>query len=215
MIEQDYIMRIITTLAAFLARVLLLKQKKDFPRALLEIQTTGRTLLGIDRTMIRQLRPEEIARLLGVDPTLSAPKCYVLGVLLSEESEIRRLQGEADEAAWLDTTALSLLIDAYQKAGEGLEAKHVTLIDTLCHRIPPELLGREQLDKVFRFYEQIAQFGKAENVLYELLRIDDGYHAEAIRFYERLLSKPDKDLEAGGLPRDELVEALNSLRKES
>ena len=94
MIEQDYFMRMVSMLARMLARIIFLKNQKDFPHALLEIQTTGRTLLGIDHSIIHQFSPAQLMVLLGTDPSLAIPKAYILGLLLKEEAEIRSMMGE-------------------------------------------------------------------------------------------------------------------------
>ena len=74
MIEQDYFMRMMSVLAALLARILFYKQKRDFPRALLEIENTGKTLLGVDRMLIGQLSASQLMGLFGADLTAAVPK---------------------------------------------------------------------------------------------------------------------------------------------
>jgi hypothetical protein len=50
--------------------------------------------------------------------------------------------------------------------------------------------------------------------LWELVETEDGdeYVEEGIDFYDRLLAKPDEDLVAGDLPRDEVAEGLARIR---
>ncbi len=62
----------------------------------------------------------------------------------------------------------------------------------------------ELLEKLFRFREQIGQYDKAENVLYDILEVKPEFKAEAMLFYKRLLEKKDEELSQGGLPRRKL-----------
>ena len=96
MIERDYIMRMINMMIAMLVRMIGYKNKKEYPEALLDIQATGKTLLGIDRNLVDQFSVPQLMQLFGSDLSVAVPKSYVLGVLLKEEAEIRELM--------LDTT---------------------------------------------------------------------------------------------------------------
>lgn len=129
MIHSDYVMRMVSMLATFLARVLLLKQRGTFPLALTEIDQAGRTLIGMDRGMMRLFGAEQLMALFGKDLSVALPKAYVLGVLMVEEAGILDLQGETAEAAAVRMKALHLLLATYV-AGEGpVDEKHDQRID--------------------------------------------------------------------------------------
>jgi len=66
MIERDYIMRMINMLVAMVARLLAFKNKKEYPQALLDIQTTGKTLLGIDRKLVDLFSVPQLMQLFGI-----------------------------------------------------------------------------------------------------------------------------------------------------
>src|ERR1039457_7203062 len=153
MIEQDYFMRMVSMLAKMLARILFLKNQRDFPHALLEIQATGRTLLGIDHTLIRQFSPDQLMVLLGTDPSLAIPKSYILGLLLKEEAEIRSMMGEEDEAGLLNLKSLELLIDAWLEEGKPLAPEHTDHVDALLAGLAGCALPPELLQKVMSYNE--------------------------------------------------------------
>jgi hypothetical protein len=94
MIETDYIMRMIGLLTTLLARLFFLKRAKEFPQVLMEIDNAEKSLLGVDRNLIRSLSPSQIMELFGSDQSLAIPKRYVLGVLMKEEADILSLRGE-------------------------------------------------------------------------------------------------------------------------
>lgn len=212
MIEQDYFMRMVSMLATMLARVLFLKHQKDFPRALLEIQTTGRTLLGIDHMLIRQLSPAQLKVLLGTDPSLAVPRSYILGLLLKEEAEIRSMMGEADEAGLLNLKSLELLVDAWLEEGKGLAPEHTAHVDAVLAGLSGFPFSPDLLEKLMSYHEGIGRFDRAENVLFDILAANPGFAPEGLQFYGRLLMKSDDDLGKGNLPREEILQGIAELK---
>ncbi len=212
MIEQDYFMRMVSMLARMLARIIFLKNQKDFPHALLEIQATGKTLLGIDPTLIRQFNPAQLRVLLGTDPSLAIPKAYILGLLLKEEAAIRSMMGEESEAGLLNLKSLELLIDAWLQEGKGLSPEHAHHVDALLAELAGSALPAELLEKVMSYHEGTGRFDKAEDVLFEILAASPDFALEGLQFYRRLLMKSDGDLLAGNLPREEVLQGIAELK---
>jgi hypothetical protein len=215
MIEQDYVMRLISMLTTMLARILFFKQKKEFPQALLEIQNTGKTLVGIDRSLIIALSAPQLMDLFGSDVTVALPKSYVLGILLKEEADIRLLVGEQDESDQLYLKSLYLLIDTLLKAGEPMEPRHTQLADDLLHILNGCALPEELLKKILHYQEYRGRYDRAEDTLYDILALNPDFVQEGLQFYRRLLVKSDDDLEAGKFPRNEVREGIAELERKS
>jgi tetratricopeptide (TPR) repeat protein len=213
MIERDYFMRMINILTQMIARILFLKNKKEFPTALLDIQTTGKTLLGIDGDMARRLSPAQIMQLFGSDLTVAVPKSYVAAILFKEEADLRALMGKEEESAQLYVRALTLLLDVLEWANEPVEPNHVQVTEEVIEKLKGYSLPVDLLDKLVGFHERMGQYDKAENLLYDILEIKPDYAAEGLLFYERLLEKKDEDLKRGGLPREEIMEGMEELKK--
>jgi hypothetical protein len=211
-IEQDYFMRMVSMLANMLARVIFLKNKKDFPLALREIQSAGNTLLGIDGTLIRGCSPRQLRDLLGTDPSLAVPKIYILGLLLKEESEVRAAAGEGDESVLLALKSLELLVDAWLEDEKALAPEHTKAVDALLAGLSGYALPGELLEKVMAWYEGTGRFDRAEDVLFDIVALSPGFAAAGMEFYRRLLMKSDEDLRDGGLPRDEVLEGIADLK---
>jgi hypothetical protein len=212
MIEQDYFMRMVSMLATMLAKIIFLKNKKDFPHALLEIQATGRTLLGIDHLLIRQCSPAQLMSLLGMDPSLAIPKAYILGLLLKEEADIRSMTGEEGEAGLLNLKSIELLLDAWLREGTALAPGHTEHIDALLAQLEGDAFPPELLEKIMSYHEGTGHFDRAENVLFDLVAAKPEFAPEGLQFYRRLLMKSDGDLIAGNLPRDEVLEGIAKLK---
>ena len=211
MIERDYFMRMINILRQMIARILFLKNEKDFPKALLDIQTTGKTLLGIDGEMARRLSPLQIMQLFGSDLTVAVPKSYVAAILFKEEADVRTLMGEEEEPTRLYLRSLTLLLDVYEWAKEPIEPDHPKIIDEVLGKLKDFVLPVDLLEKLFRFREERGEYDKAENVLYDIFEVKPAFKVQGILFYKRLLEKKDEELEKGGLPRTEVQEGIAEL----
>lgn len=213
MIERDYLMRMISMMMAMLVRMMGYKNSKEYPKALLDIQTTGKTLLGIDRALVDQFSIPQLMQLFGSDVTVAVPKAYLLGVLLKEEAEIRELMGDPSGAEHVFGRALGLLIETYLSGGEPVEPRHLEFADGVLEKLAKRLLPQEVLERIFRYGEARGRYAKAEDALHVILEADPGFTAEGICFYERLLQKDDATLADGGLPRDEVLEGLAILTR--
>jgi len=209
-IEQDYFMRMISELGRVLSRISFLKGQKDFPRAVLEIQTSGRTLLGIDHTIISSLSASQLRTLLGTDPALAVPRAYILGLLIEEEADIRSLMGEDSDA--MRVKSLELLLDAWLDEEKPLGEDHTARIDALLERLADFAPGAELLEKVMAFQERNGRYDRAENALYDILAAKPEFAPDALRFYRRLLLKSDAELAAGNLPREEVLEGMAGVK---
>jgi hypothetical protein len=189
------------------------KSKKEYPEALLDIQATGKTLLGIDRELVDQFSVPQLMQLFGSDLSVAVPKSYVLGVFLKEEAEIRELMSDTTGAEDIYGKSLSLLIETYLSSGEPIEPRHLEFTETILERLSRRSLMPDILERIFKYEEAMGHYAKAENALYAILETDMGFAHEGINFYERLLTKTDEQLTAGDLPRDEILEGMNSLKR--
>ncbi len=212
MIERDYLMRMINLLVAAIARVLALKVNKEYPQALLELQTTGKTLLGMDRTLVDSFSADQLMQLFGGDLSVAVPKSYVLGELLKEEAEIYALMSDDARAGTLFLKSLELLIATYLLYDDPVEARHLEHIDELLEKLGQASLPAGLLKKIFRYQETLHRYAKAEDALYVILDSEPAFAQEGVQFYRRLLKKSDEELAAGDLPRDEVIEGLSGLK---
>jgi hypothetical protein len=213
MIERDYIMRMLNMMIAMLVRMIGYKNKKEYPEALLDIQVTGKTLLGIDRSLVDQFSVPQLMQLFGSDLSVAVPKAYVLGVLLKEEADIRELMSDPAAAEDIYGKSLSLLMETYLSAGAPVEPRHPELADAILDKLSRRQLSPDILERIFRYEEAMGRYAKAENALYALLDAHVEFLDEGIRFYERLLNKPDEALAAGNLPREEVLEGKRNLKR--
>jgi hypothetical protein len=207
-IEQDYIMRMIKMLTAAILKLLRLKGAHDFPQALLELQSASKSILGVPLSLLNGLSEEDLLNLYRPDLSTSAAKLHVAGTLLKEEADLFFLQGQTEEAFTISAKAMSLLLVSLQSIGEPLDERHLNSIESLHDRLAGRSLSATLREQLATHFEWKGMFGKAEDLLYELMKEDDRFVFKVVEFYERLLQKTDDLLTRGNLPRDEVQEGL-------
>jgi len=199
-------------LGKFLARALFLKTSHDYPAAADELATAYKNLLGLDRTVALTLSESQLVTLMGGNGPIAASKCFVLGMLLKEDADLFRVQGNTDHPPILLARALSLLLTAYCAEGNPLHGSHQQSIEDLWTSCEQELLTTSTRGTMFRFYELTGRFDRAEDLLFTLIEQDPTYLLAGLEFYRRLSQRPDNELESGNLPRAEVEESMEELR---
>jgi tetratricopeptide (TPR) repeat protein len=104
MIECDYILRMISQLAAVMAKILFAKNAQNYAEALQIAQSSYEQLLGLNGELVERMDAATIAMLLG-----EKEKIKVLASLLQEEGDILLLQGRKPEGEAKYEKALALL----------------------------------------------------------------------------------------------------------
>lgn len=211
MLTRDYIMRMIDTLIRVLEKIFFLKEAKNYPEALKELDSLTKELLGMDSMFIHSLSDSQLVQIVDREGNLLAPKCYLIGVVFKEEAEIFMLQGNRKGAAKFYMRSLNMFIAGIENSGITVEKDHLKKIDDVIdklseYELPPDISG-----KLFFYYEFTGRFDKAEDILFNLIDVDNAYLDRGIGFFKRLLQKSDKELAAGNLPRNEVEEGLADL----
>ena len=88
MLTKDYLMRMIDTLVKALAKLVFLKDAKDYKTALSELNNVTKEFFGLDLNFVDNISDEQLINLIGKNELLLPGNCYVFGVLFYEEAEI-------------------------------------------------------------------------------------------------------------------------------
>ena len=213
MIERDYIMRMIQMLVQALVQILFHKRGGQYPEALGEIQKASKTLIGVELDVIRRLTDIQIIELLSLVKIFGVPKCYVAGRLLKEEAEVFAFQGKNPEVRDLLVKSLSLMTEAAVQYGGPTDADHAAAIEEVARALPIGELPVHVQKKMFRYYETIHRYGKAEDAMFLILDMEPGFSVDGGRFYERLQKKSDEELLEGNFSRGEIEEGIAELAR--
>lgn len=117
MLERDYVLRAIQQLAQAIGRILGLKRAGRLEEALAEVGVAADAIFGTLRSALDAIDPQSAARLLA-----SREKIEAYAMLTAEEASIRRLMGEAAQAARGELRALSLYLEAVLMDGDVRDA---------------------------------------------------------------------------------------------
>ncbi len=203
----------ISQLAAVLSEVLFHKKAQQLEEARGGIRTGVKSLLGFDLDLLHSFSDAQILELLNSSGELDAAKCYAAAMLLKEEAAIDALENKKAESVNTTAKALSMMLELLLSDIAPLPATLGSEADALIETILPYELPLHVEEKVFRYYELTRRYGKAEDILFELVERSRQFGKEGVKFYERLLQKPDGELRAGNLPRGEAEESAAELHK--
>ena len=231
MFRQDFIMRMIRTFINALVLLVRLKKERQPEEARRLISQTWEDLFGLPVETIDSLSEQTLMAMVKNTTVLNVDTCVMVARLYKETGEIAALEQKEDDRyrnfikslnVYLDIAldpsitveTFHLSVDTMQDEVDGLIIPHHDIED-LARKLAQYTLpiGTQRL--LFRYFEKFGYFGRAEDVLFDLLdydptdagTIDDGFH-----FYRRLLQKDDEELSAGNLPRPEVEEGIRQLQ---
>ncbi len=213
MLTKDYIMRMIDSLVKMLARLVFLKQGKNFEEAFKEIDQITREIFGLDRMFINSISDSQLIKMIGNSESLLAPNCYLLGVLFNEEAEIYALQKLSEKSFEMYERSLNLFVEGLKNYHVLIEPDHLNKIHKVVEKIEDREINIKTEESLFYYYEYTGKFDKAEDLIFDLIDYDSKYYINGINFYKRLLDKPDNVLIKGNLPRQEVEEGIELLIK--
>jgi len=210
MYQRDYLMRQIEQAARAVA-VILKKALGGHPgEALGMFDEAYQPLLGISSRVISTLTDEQLVSLLTSGSSPDLRRVASVLEVVKAEADVHAMRGDEKAAATRYRRALSLAGYLASRSDRLLDGKLAT---ELVERADELSLPDEQRLGLARVLEALGRYADAEDQLFEAIdaepnagRIDAG-----ILFYQRLLAKEDGELEAGGLPRDEVKAGLAEL----
>lgn len=209
--QRDYILRQVEMAAQMLARILGLASQGRRDQAIGLFDQAYQPLVGMSGRVVAALTEEQLLTLLTSGSSPDARRVAVAMELLVVEGDLHDQAGRAADAAARYRRALGL---AAYLAGHTTSLPDPALAERLAARAGAlDLPPRQRMD-LCRLQEAVGRYADAEDSLFEVIDgdPDDGAAVDqGIAFYQRLLAKEDADLEAGGLPRDEVRAALAEL----
>jgi len=219
MVERDYILRLIKQMTEALAIVFKLERGGDPHEALRVVDQTYQQLLGLDAATISSLPPDALLALIRSSGAgyqgerAIAERLTVLANLLQAEGDIYQTLEQADNSATRRLKALDIQL-AILTGEDPTSERAASSVATLLERLDEYELPPRTKQLLWRHYEQMGDFARAENWMYEALEDEHapaGIVDQAIDFYHRLLEQDDADLILGNLPRAEIETALAQL----
>ena len=215
MFQKDYIMRMIEQFTTALATIIGLKSANKIEEQQLVVDKALYDFTGLSESAMETLSYKDLISLVSGFKEINPVKCYIMAELMKEKADVFERLGQTDQAYNLYLKSFSIYADVLLlNQSSELEPNFKTIHQTI-NKIKQFPLPKETQILLFHYYEQIMNYDKAENVLFELIDQSSDkkvMRSEGIAFYDRLLNKKSEELEKGNLPRDEVLEGLEKLQ---
>jgi len=220
MFERDYIMRMLTSFTAVVARLMGLKKDIKHDQVFVVVNETLEKYFRMNSKMLQALSDQNLLDLLSNNEELDNEKAITIAFLLKAEGESYEAIGNITECYKRYLTSLTLYLAAVQNDavldGINLDLEIEELLGLLQgYEIP----AAHNL-RLFDYFNKSEQYDAAENMLFELIEADVtadnklpvDISQKGLKFYKKLLLLHDAELIAGGLPRIEVIEGLEQFK---
>ncbi|GAB6992437.1 DUF6483 family protein [Paenibacillus pini] len=213
MFRKDYLMQMVEDMMEVVGKVFGLKQERKFTEALWEIDDLLSRSFRLNSRLLNSLSVEDIIDMFRLSGGVETDKLQTVARLLQEEAAVYKEMQQEEESVKRLMKSLHLYLFAHMN---GADQELLKLTDRI-YEIREQVRGYRVPVKTERlilsYEEQRGQYGEAENSLYRLLDQAELTEEEGFGLYNRLLQFDDDALIAGGLPRNEVEEGLQELRR--
>ena len=218
--QRDYILRLIEELGTFLKSVLEMRRRGQYQQAERLIDDQLMRMVGFGMNVADQFPAATLVGMVRLgnveerDQRIVAERLVVLGSLLQEGAEVDGDLGNERRRDERRVKALHVFLIALTEE-PTTPRRALASVDRLLEQLAEFELPVDAKERLWQHFQQEGQFARAEDWLYELLdddRAPDDTLARGLAFYQRLSALSDDVLEAGNLPRDEVLAGLTQLR---
>lgn len=216
MFTEDYILRMINQAVAFLLKIAGLKRAGAFAEAQQAVDQALELLIGLRAGIVRQLSDKSLLKALTHQGRLNIERLALVADLFKEEGDILADQGSlpASRASYLRALALHLEsgLDESSPPPADLAEKVEGLVQILGFQSLPD----NALWTLFCYYEQAGSLRRASETILLLAErpgLRESIRPELVAFYERLLEKPQGELVAAGMSREEVKGMLEKTKR--
>ena len=211
--------------------------KGDTNEAFNAINKQLKGLVGLDITTIDTISFDSVKDIVNKGFENNAEKYVALGMLMKFEGNVYDNSGEKGKALYYYKKGIKAFNEANnvdygdesiakfsdiqaeiapKTEEQGCIENYKEEILELADEVNKYKLSSEESKDLFRSYEIVNRFDKAEDILFKLIKEEE--HREDIvdiglSFYKRLQSKSDDDLINGNLPREEVEESFKEVQK--
>jgi hypothetical protein len=215
-VHQDYILRMIQQLSGFVTGLMQLRRAGRTTEALHQIEDAYGRFTGLSGSLIHAISEEDLVQLLRARGGLDPDRTWALAELLREEALTYESMEQPEEATPRFLKSLRLYLEALDEIEHLPGQLEVTGLEEVIEHVEGlELAASTRLKLVDHFIET-GRFDRAENVVLWSVdgeQTDRETLLDALAFYERLFRLTDRQLDEGGLSRDEVRHGLDLIAR--
>ncbi|OPJ62407.1 DUF6483 family protein [Clostridium oryzae] len=216
MIKNDILTEKLKELSRVLTTILDYTNKDEIIKSWDTLNKAYRKLMGINSSMAINLSYSDLMKFIGAYESPETVNLVVTGKLLKVHAYLCSIQGDEVSALSQSVKSAEILINALLSDFETAIDLCLDDIDEIINVISEYEIPLDCKYLIFKYYEAITRFDKAEDYLFEMReqnKESDFIKEEGEKFYEKLLTLPETVLEKGNLPIDEVKDSLESFRK--
>ncbi|OMF22353.1 hypothetical protein BK133_26525 [Paenibacillus sp. FSL H8-0548] len=213
MFQRDYFMRMIEQMTEAVGQIMNLRRERKQEEALLFIDELLDKRFRLSSKLIRSLSDEDLMKVMTTNGILESDHMQAIGILMKQEAELHAELGREDESFHAYVKALHLFIRLSLADAEPTIVEPREQVNELLEKLLPYELPMPTKRLLVEWHEIEGHFDLVENMMHELLAEGALGSPDAEEIYRRLLLQSDERLEAGDLPREEVLEGLESLLK--
>lgn len=213
MFQRDYFMRMIAEMTEAIGQLLKLRQERKQEEALLVIDELLDTKFRLSSKLIRSLSDEDLIKMMTTNGILETDHLQAIAILLKHEADLNAELGREDESFYAYVKSLHLFIRLSLADADPTLVEPRTQINELLERLQPFEMPLPTKRLLMEWLEEEGRFASVENLMHELIEDKVFPLKEAEEVYRRIMLLTDERLEAGGLPREEIKQAMEELKK--
>lgn len=214
MIKNDYLTTKMKELTLIITRVLKSNDSKQLEESRQMVNEAFKKLLGLNSELAGSLSYNDLMKLVGAYESAEAMKFVILAQLLKLDGDMYKAEGENIRSFNIYIKSLIIYIKSALLDSDCLEQGE-EIINEIINEIGEYELPNDSRVLIFKYFELVNKFDKAEDMLFDLLEDTDNEEdivQEGVNFYERLLEKTEEALEDGNLPLEEVQDGIERLK---
>ncbi len=214
--RNDYILDLIEQISMVIADIIGLKKSKKFEEVQKLVDVNLKKFLGLNENTIHKLSYKDLMNIISVNSEYDVSKCIILAELLDQEGDVYGAQGESAKSYDMYIKSMNIFIELLLLEKGKLLQQYISRVDEIEEKVRKYEIPYESKSLLFKFYETVGRFGKAEDMLFDMLDWGvlkkDTYEA-GISFYENLAKKTDTELIKGDFSLHEVEEGMHKLKQ--
>ncbi|WP_125152970.1 DUF6483 family protein [Clostridium rectalis] len=218
MLKSNVTKKLVEEFEKSLKEIIKLLEDNNLNKAIDNIENTFSSLFRLNSMFFDSMSDENLIEILKVGSELEKDKAIIISKLLEEKAKILEKNNKTSESFYTYLKSLNLFVEAYLCDNEAELTYCLNDINFIIDKLSQYNLPKETLIRLINYYIAYEDFALAENMLYELLETTN-YSKDSLNiatcFYENLLYKDDEILKKGNLPREEVLDGLNTIKKKS